>query len=272
MRWAPVCLLSFFVLLVMGAACARPAVQKAPSPAPGPVLWAADRQARDLSSWEEDNGGGVFTTGTGTATIDQTVTHNGDASIRLAITDADGEHGNQAVRLFRWKETSDESQAYFGAWYYFPERYQPVVFWNVWQFKSKTPDRNDPFWILNIGNRRDGQMFFYLFDWPHGRSYEQDRMNIPVGQWIYVEAFYQVASDDTGHVTFWQDGVPLFDVPNVQTKYADGDAQWSVDNYTDNISPSTATIYVSRPVISRVRLKSLSSGLYNSRLVEELPQ
>lgn len=260
--WLASRLFALCVLLAFVSACSSPAVQKMQSE----ILWYADPQARDLSPWESNAGGGVFETGTGTATVDSSVKHNGHAAIRLTITQADGKHGGQAVRLFRWDEIQQQQQAYFSVWYLFPQRYQPAVYWNVLQWKSKTHDHDDPFWILNVGNRRDGKMYFYLYDWQRGKSYQQEEIDIPERQWIHVEAFYRIASDNTGHVTFWQDGVELFDVPNVQTRYADGVAQWSVNNYTDNISPSTATIYVSDPVISRLRLESLGESLFRSWL------
>jgi len=76
-------------------------------------------------------------------------------------------------------------------------------------------------------------------------SYQQEAIkNIPDGQWFRVQAFYKCAGDNTGHVTFWQDGAQIFDVPNVQTRYADGDCQWSVNNYSKSLNPSTATIYM----------------------------
>jgi hypothetical protein len=259
-------LLALCILFALASACSALPVARIQSQ----MLWYADPQAHDLSPWETNEGGGVFNTGTGTATVDGDVKHNSDAAIRLTITQADGKHGNQAVRLFRWEETHQHQQAYFSVWYLFPQRYRPAEYWNVFQWKSKTQNSDDPFWILNVGNRPDGKMYFYLYDWQHGKSYVQDEVDIAEGQWIHVEAFYRIASDNTGHVTFWQDGVELFDVPNVQTRYADGDAQWSVNNYTDNISPATATIYVSDPVISRVRLEALDNSLLHLWLEGEL--
>jgi hypothetical protein len=256
--WLSSRLFALCILLAYASACSSPAVQRIQSD----ILWYADPHAHDLSPWEINDGGGMFKTGTGTATVDGNVKRNGHAAIRLTITQADGKHGNQAVRLFRWNETRQHRQAYFSVWYLFPRRYQPAVYWNVFQWKSKTDDRDDPFWILNVGNRPDGKMYFYLYDWQRSKSYQQEQVDIPERQWIHVEAFYRIASDNTGRVTFWQDGVELFDVQNVQTRYADGDAQWSIANYTDNISPSTATIYVSDPVISRSRLESLGGNLF----------
>jgi len=50
--------------------------------------------------------------------------------------------------------------------------------------------------------------------------------------------------DKTGRVTFWQDGEEILDARNVQTRYRDGDCQWSVHNYSASLDPPEAAIYV----------------------------
>jgi hypothetical protein len=87
-------------------------------------------------------------------------------------------------------------------------------------------------------------MYFYLYNQNTKTSYDQALKVIPERRWTRVEAFYVCAGDNTGHVTFWQDGVQIFDISSVQTRYFDGDCQWSLNNYSSSLSPSTATIYV----------------------------
>ncbi len=244
---------------VTGPAAAPPAENAQPGTSAGRkvnpnILWTAELGAGDLSEFTAEKGGGIYNSGTGIARVDPSMKHNGQPAIKLSISDADGLHGSQAVRLFRWKEANQSREAYYSVWLYFPEVYRPAEYWNVIQWKSKSADRNDPFWIVNVGNRPDGQMYFYLYDWQHEKSFEQDQLNIPVRRWVHVEAFYREAQDQTGQITVWQDGKLLFDVQGAETRYDDGDIEWSVNNYTTEISPSSATIYVSQPTISKVRL------------------
>ncbi len=257
--WLALLLLLFAIsgLIVAALVSALPVSARIPGWLPGAsnrqLLWSGNASANWLAAWQADNGGGIFTTGTGTADISTDVVRDGQPAIRLSITDADGQHGKQAVRLFRWNESDTNAQAYYSVWYFFPRVYKPAQYWNVFQWKSKTATRDDPFWILNVGNRPDGQMFFYLYDWQNQKAYDQTNQVIPVDEWIHIEAYYQVAPDNTGRVIFWQDGKVLYSVTNVPTRYPDGDAQWSIDNYTDNILPSQADIYISDPTISRSR-------------------
>jgi hypothetical protein len=170
------------------------------------------------------------------------VAHSGTRAAKLTISTGDG--AGHAVRIFRWAESRANQQAYYSAWYYFPQRYSGMNWWNIFQWKSKTPTRNDAFWQLNVGNRSNGNMYLYLYNWVNSRSYGQTVVDIPVGRWFKIEAYYTHSSTNSGRIVVWQDGVKLWDIGGVNTKYPDGDVQWSLNNYTDGITPSTATIYV----------------------------
>ena len=86
-------------------------------------------------------------------------------------------------------------------------------------------------------------MFFYLYNQHTLTSYTpQTYINIPVRGWTHVEA-HHICDPVNGHVTIWQDGTQIFDV-SAATRYSDGDCQWSVNNYSDAINPTPATIYI----------------------------
>jgi hypothetical protein len=229
-------------------------------PGDGGVFWSADQETGDLSQWDGDQRGGVFDSGTGTASITSDVAHTGEYSIRLAIRDASG--STQGARIFRW-DASEKwgTDAYFGAWYYFPQRYLPATWWNIFQFKSE-PDgasQSEPTWSLNVGNRDSGEMYLYLWDAIHERSYSQSISDLPENQWVHLEAYYRRAADHEGRITVWQDDLQLWDLTHVQTTLGDN-LYWSVNNYTDAITPSTAILYVDDASISRSRSGSEIKG------------
>ena len=220
-------------------------------PHSGSILWSADMETRDLSQWSLPDvpggpnvGGGIFNSGNASA-IAGGVAHSGNYSAKLSIETPSTP--TSGTRLFRWKESQTYPQLYYSAWYYFPRRYIPdgsPSWWNVFQWKSRHPAGNDPFFALNVGNRANGPMYFYLYDQNTKTSYGQTLAVTPEQRWVRLEAFYVCAGDSTGHVTFWQDGVQILDIPNVQTRHPDGDCQWSLNNYSSSLRPSTATIYV----------------------------
>jgi hypothetical protein len=221
------------------------------APKPGSIVWSADVETGDLSQWSLPDipggpsaGGGILNSGIAKATAD-TLAHAGKHSAKLSIKTPSTP--TSGTRLFRWKEPQAYPQLYYSAWYYFPRLYVPdgnPSWWNVFGWKSKHPAGNDPFFALNVGVRANGPMYFYLYDQSTKTSYAQELNAIPERQWFRVEAFYACTGDKTGHVTFWQDGVQIFDVSNVQTRYSDGDCEWSVNNYSASLKPERATIYV----------------------------
>jgi hypothetical protein len=78
------------------------------------------------------------------------------------------------------------------------------------------------------------------------------RLNIPVGKWFKITAYYRRAQDRTGRIALWQDDTLLYDIDGVQTSIGP-DIQWSLANYTDNISPPDVTIYTDDAEIREVR-------------------
>ncbi len=212
------------------------------------VLWSADHETGDISQWYipstgpvGDYGGGLYLTGTAGSAASQEQARAGGWGLKMTITTPP----ESAARMFRWREPRTFPALYYSVWYFFPQRYSVGLYWNVLQWKSLRPaGANDPFFILNVGNRSNGAMYFYLYNWQSGQEFTQSVKNIPAGQWFKVDAFYQCAGDGTGRVAIWQDDTLLFDLPNVQTRYADGDCQWSVNNYSNGVSPTPAVIYI----------------------------
>lgn len=218
----------------------------------GQILWSADHETGNLSQWYADEGGGVFNTGTGEAAISDVVAHSGRYAIAMTISDADRQV--QAVRVFRWGENPME--AYYSAWYFFPQRFEPAQWWNVFQFKS--PDAggtSQSMWSLNVGNLENGEMILYLWDALNQQTHANEMIvgTIPVGQWVHIEAFYRRATDRSGRIAIWKDSTKLYDLDGVQTAASD-EVQWSLANYTDQITPSTVTIYADDAAISTTRI------------------
>ncbi len=219
----------------------------------GGILWSAGMEPGTLQEWALEECGGKYNSGVANTEASQEHAHSGSWSARLTIS-VPGSSAS-GTRLFRWCEAQQHPQLYYRVWLYFPQQYTVPNWWNVFQWKSKVSESvNDPFFILNVDNRQDGTMYFYLYDWQQHVSHSQAVMNIPVGQWTQVEAFYQCAADTTGRVTVWQDGKLLFDVSNVRTRYGNGDCEWSVNNYSNALVPADATVYADDAAISMTRI------------------
>lgn len=266
MRLALACVVSSVAFTACRREKGLPSSLTAPSRlTPAGVLWSADHETGDLSQWYTDDGGGEFNSGAASSTASRDVAHRGRYSAKITIITP----GTSGVRLFRWNESRTNPEAYYGAWFYFPRRYRAPVWWNIFQFKSRNGAMiNDAFWSLQVGNRPGGTMYVYLNWWdglsiegPHrgefgGRSFEQRMKDVPVGNWTEIEVFLRQSSAFDGQVIVWQDGVELFNVRDVRTRYPapNGANEWSVNNYSDAITPSPATIYIDDAVISTSRI------------------
>jgi hypothetical protein len=212
------------------------------------TIWSADHEAGNMNQWYLNSGGGEFNSGAGDTVVTTERARGGRYGLKMNITTPP----ESGTRMFRWYEPQRNPRLQYSAWFYFPQRYSVGTYWNIFQWKSKrSSSQIDPFYVLNIGNRSDGSMFLYLYDWQSRRAYSQSVKNLPVNQWVKIEAYYQCAGDNTGRVTFWQDGTQLFDLQNVRTRYSDGDCQWSIDNYSSGVSPSPAWIYSDDAQIDR---------------------
>jgi hypothetical protein len=213
------------------------------------VVWSAGMETGDLSEWDSperpNEGGGEFNSDGGDAIATNEVARTGAWSAKLILSEGSG-----GTRLFRWSEPRAHEEAYYSAWFFFPPLYRPNVWWNIFQFKSATSSRNDPFWSLIVGNRPDGSMYLYLRDSRHERSFTQDVADLPVGTWVQITCFLRQSAHDTGELKCWQDGALLWHLSGISTKYPDGDNAWSVNNYSSGASPVPTVIYIDDASIS----------------------
>lgn len=265
----------------LARACALaspPGLPVAAAPQLGNVLWSADMEnvqnpGSGLSQWYApeyceggcavNNGGGVFNSGIASASPSFDVARiGGQYSAMLKIsTPSIPESG---TRLFRWLEprgplNDSNTTLYYSAWYYFPQRYTPTgspAWWNLMQWKSESPTSgNNPFFTVNVWNRADGTMYFFLkqqLPTPINHQQPQPIGDITVGAWTRIDALYICSGTNAGRVTLWKDGVLVADVMNVQTRYPDGDCSWSVNNYSSGLTPNPATIYVDDAAICEI--------------------
>jgi hypothetical protein len=228
-----------------------------PNAAPGQTLWSADHETGDLSQWYfpsrapgSDSGGGKFNSGVADSEVSQEHAHSGQWSVRMQATPPP----KSGTRLFRWSEPRKYEDVHYSAWFYFPQSYKADQWWNIMQWKSKRPTSNDPFLMLNVGNRGNEAMYLYLHNWQTKKSYPAESSStVPVGRWFKVEAQYRCAADESGRARVWLDGALVFDVAGVQTRYGDGDCEWSINNYTEAASPSPIVIYMDDAAITLPR-------------------
>lgn len=199
-----------------------------------------------------------------TSGVSTEVARSGRYSMEMTIDTAN--RTSSGCRQFRHAESVSGNPYYYSAWFYLPAKSSAIDYWNVFQFKSESSTLNDPFWVIDLMPRSNGALRL-LLRWkgtvvgPYSgdaslgtRYFDQAARDVPVGRWFHVEAYLKQASDFSGRLTVWQDGVQLWDMANVKTKYPGGDNRWSVNNYSDGVNPNPTSVYVDDAVISTARV------------------
>lgn len=185
------------------------------------------------------------------------------------------ESGKAGCRQNRDVEARTGKTFVYSAWYYLPRREVPTRdMWNVFQFKSESPTVDsigtDPFWTINIVQSRRGAPLRLVLKWKGGltdhtqgvpgpfanspiqaRVYRQRRRVVPIRRWFKVSAHLNQSGGFTGRLTVRQNGVPLWDMRRVRTKYPDGRQSWSVANYSNGIRNDPATIFIDDARVAR---------------------
>jgi hypothetical protein len=234
------------VALVLGGCGATGAVPDwGPMPSRGAVAWSADHETGDVRQWSADEGGGVFNSGPAAAAAAAVpFARSGEHALELRI-DVSGE-GPVGARVFRWGERLE--RGFYGAWYYFPTEYRPETWWNVMQTKSRsTAGESETIWVVNVAADEDGTMRLYLWDalgqTPFPGLATRVERALPVGRWVHIELYVERATTPTGRIALFQDGELLLDLVDRVTAVS-ADLQWSVNNYSDAVTPSDVVIYV----------------------------
>ena len=133
-------------------------------------------------------------------------------------------------------------RAAYGAWFYFPSLASNAGNWNLMHFQGG--DDLHSLWDVSLGSAADGSLYVYLFDFLNGSlRIPVTPPPVPIGSWMHLEFRLQRASDATGQVALYQDGVPVIELANLVTDDTEF-AQWYVGNYADGLTPPDSTIYV----------------------------
>ena len=227
------------------------------------ILWKEDQEGQ--LSW--DGGQGTpWNSGDASYSIVTTPVHSGTKALRSTIDTSRGESG------VRWPQRGIPGtpgtlpdQAYYSAWIYFPEVFDSEWYMLMqWKRESSTT-WSDPVKSVNVDKVGD-HLRLHLHDFVDaagnydetGRPVAVSPIDFPVGRWVHLEAFYDWATDPTGSVVVWQDGVEVLRQTNTITEY-DYDCcghphQWSVNAYGGKLNPNPHTMYLDDAAISRSRI------------------
>jgi len=138
-------------------------------------------------------------------------------------------------------------QAYYQAWYYVPTLATNSDNWNLIHFQggSSPDDHLNGLWDISLVNNATGGLRLTVRDYVENSSIPDmsDSPPIPIGSWFQIVMFLKRASDATGEVRVYQDGVNILQAPNIITDTTPY-GQWYVGNLATNLDPVDSTLYV----------------------------
>jgi len=221
------------------------------------VLWTAQFETGDFTEWTDVPGGSVPSPSPPEAIeVSSDRVHRGAFAARLTV-DAGSGAGQQSVSLSRRGDLPTE--AYYSAWYYLPRTMTVGGYWVI--FKIRRRDVADDgtteheLFDVDLVSMPTGEMGLQLYDHRAGAAVPLLRPEtvVPVGVWFQIEGFYRNASDDTGRLTLWLDGVEVADAGGAATSPTPW-IEWSVLSLGESLDPGTAVVYVDDCAVSRTRV------------------
>jgi hypothetical protein len=250
------------------ALAAMSAVACSPSPvnlgSDPDILWWTDNETGDNSDWSKDASGATWSSSGftwdsvgGQFTIASGIARSGRYAIRSSV--ASPGPGTQSGACAE-RDGSLPQEAYYSAWFYVPALPSSTSYWLFFKFRSRSvpTDKNTTVegWDLDAEFDKGGVARFVLYDHASGGNAEAFTALapiVPVARWFQIEAFLRAATDDTGRLTFWIDGVESYDVQNTATVPSTY-VEWSVGGIAEQIAPVPAVLYVDDAAMSLRRL------------------
>lgn len=263
---------SFVVIEASTSGTPTPPPPPPPPPAGGaPIGTTIFSAGEGITDWDLNSLGGLYNSGTWTATMDNAHVHSGSYALKATITTPDAS-GSSGVRAFRWGELHSNRTLILRAWYYIPSAFVLTADPNTGQFallmevKSKNQDgsRTDPVWSTRFENI--GGVLKPYVNWGGGgyqvagpqsgnsvssKQYRQAQPTIPIGQWFKLTYLITQSSVYSGAVTIWLDDTQIFSMSSVNTAYVvTGFNSWQTNNhfaatlYSDGLTPNPSSIWI----------------------------
>jgi hypothetical protein len=140
--------------------------------------------------------------------------------------------------------------AVFGAWFYLNEYAETRGNWNLMYIQG-TPGINLGLWDVSLHNGDDGNLHLHLYGHDVPYPPENNLVPVPIREWFHVEFRLRRATDATGAVALYQDGVLIHQMSGIVTDRYEFH-EFYVGNLADDLSPAESTVYVDEVTIRPV--------------------
>jgi len=218
---------------------------------PGLVFWSG-AETGDTSEWSAgDAGGTTFIQGQGQVEVVNAPVRRGAHAFLAIINDPDATL-TQAT-LFR--NGPFPVEAYYSAWFRLGETHA-TAYWAIMKIQAlmnPTDTMAVNVWDLVLDSDAAGELTLFLSDHRTSETVARSTITFPVGRWVHVELFVKAATDATGRIAVWQDGVQVMAKDGYATTPSDL-LVFGVGNIATAINPTLATIDIDDAAVSTARL------------------
>lgn len=196
-----------------------------------------------------ESGGFCYAEPNASYTVVTSPVHSGHFAAAFKVTAGDTSgHQTRCVR-----QGAFPTAAYYGAWYFVPERATNPGLWNLVHFQGGDPANQHGLWDISLVNDANGQLEVVVFDFLNGMARSPAvPAPIPIGAWFHLELYLERAADATGEIALYQDGELLIHASNLITDDTSW-SQWYVGNLATDLSPIESTLYVDDVTIRSAR-------------------
>ena len=175
--------------------------------------------------------------------------HSGRLAAAFEV-DADDPDGRQARCV---RQGTFPTAAYYGAWYFVPERVTDPGVWNLVHFQGGDTTAQHGLWDISLVTGASGELEVVLFDFLSGMGRGPEPPTpIPIAEWFHLELYLRRAADATGEVALYQDGELLIQATDLITDDSSY-GQWYVGNFADGRTPAGSKLYVDDVTIRATR-------------------
>jgi hypothetical protein len=263
---------------IAAAGCSSPTVDLGGDP---DIIWWTNVETGDTSDWT--NGGPsvgrIWSYGPANQLWPSTdVARSGRYSLRASIV-TNGSSSSSSPPfvppdgVLAIREAGLPSVGYYSAWYYLPQPAFPIssgpssTYWLIFKLRSRLDPTNPSsvveLWDIDLSSLTTGgpggdlALDLVHHPPPPSLAVRQSRIAnppaVPIGRWFQIEVLFHAASDTSGQITVWQDGVSVFDIENMPTAPSNY-VEWSVGSVSTGLSPPVATLYIDDAAVSLRRL------------------
>lgn len=216
------------------------------------ILWWTDHETGDLSDWSRD-GGGTWTSGNGTLALVSDPVRSGNYALRSSVNTSNVAQ-SAGIGL---RGALMPNEACYSAWFFAPTALTTTGFWLFFKFRSRQvadqPASDVDIWDLDVVTASNGSPVLALYRHDRGEILSTSSVSVPIARWFQLEACLLARSDSSGHLAVWLDGDAVFEL-NAQWTMPSQYVEWNVGNVAQEITPSSASLYVDDAAVSTRRL------------------